>query len=271
MISGFSIEFSLNGIHIGYMYVKENMLFSEVASLFFKNFPMVHENETTFFYDLNPIKSDSTKNLKELGIKNMSKIEVKINTPMSKNKSSDFDIMFFVNGVSAGCMHVVDNMLFCEVVYHFCKNFRLKENEAFFFFNSKEIKSDSTKKLRKLGIKNMPTIDVKTKTPINNPFNFNYYLSQLNIHNNSENSEYEKFLNVRFDFHGRTINVQTTKDTKFSELSKKYCLKAGVVDMHPTYIINSHLVKPTDNRTLDELYIHNNKRIEVVFESQVIG
>ena len=122
-MSGFSIVFSLNGLYAGSMYVTENMLFSEVASLFFQYFPMVHENETTFFYDLNPIKSDSTKKLKELGIKNMSKIEVKTNTPMSKNKSSGFDIKFLVDGVSERYMHVVENMLFCEVVYHFCKNF----------------------------------------------------------------------------------------------------------------------------------------------------
>ena len=275
-MSGFFVEFSLNGILIGYMYVTENMLFSEVASHFFKNFPMVPENETTFFYDLNPIKSDSTQNLKEIGIKNMSKIEVKINTPidnslniyyeimnMSKDKSSIFVIMFFVNGVSACGMHVVENMLFCEVVYQFCKNFSLKENEASFFFNSKQIKSDSTKKLRKLGIKNMSTIEVKTKTPINNPFNFNYNLRHLNIHNNSENPVYKKFLNIIFSFQGKAFVVQATKDTKFSELSKKFCLEADIRDRHPKYIINSHCVLPTDNSTLDELKIINQMRIEV--------
>jgi len=284
MASIFLIEFSLNGIHIGYMYVDENMLFSEVASHFFKNFPMVPENETSFFYDLNPIKSDSTKNLKQLGIKNMSKIEVKTNMPiynslniyyenmnMSKDKSSDFDIIFFVNGVLKGSMHVVENMLFCEVVYHFCKNFSLKENEASFFFNSKEIKSDSTKKLRKLRIKYMSIIDVKTKTPINNPFNFNYNLSQLNMHNNSENSEYEKFLNVNFNYQGKTIYVQATRDTKFSELSKKFCLEADIRDKDLRYIINSIVVHPTCNRTLAELKITNLMRIEAYFQNQICG
>ena len=239
----------------------------------------------------------------------MSKIEVKTNTPidnslnfnyenmnMNKNKSSDFDIKISVNGVNAGYMHVVENMLFCEVVYHFCKNFSLKENEASFFFNSKEIKSDSTKKLRKLGIKNMSTIDVKTKTPINYPFNYNYgnmgmnpysymglqnyininidnqILSQLNIHNNSEISvlkENEEYFNVVFEYIGRIFNIQTTKDTKFSELSKKFCNKAGYEDRYLGYLVNSHMILPTDNRTLAELNINSNKRIVVI--DQVFG
>ena len=309
----FSIVFSLNGVYAGSMWVNENMLFSEVTFHFFKNFPMWHKNETTFFYNLNLIKSDSTKNLKELGIKNMSKIEVKTNTPidnslnfnyenmnMNKNKSSDFDIKISVNGVNVFYMHVVENMLFCEVVYHFCKNFSLKENEASFFFNSKEIKSDSTKKLRKLGIKNMSTIDVKTKTPINYPFNYNYgrmgmnsysymglqnyknmnidnqTLSRSNIHNNSEISvlkENEEYLNVIFSFEGKKINIQATKYTKFSELSKRFCLLDEIKGKYPVYLINSKSIRPNDNDniTLDKVKIRNNMMIDVVFEGEVIA
>jgi hypothetical protein len=217
---------------------------------------------------------------------------------MNKNKSSDFDIKISVNRVNVCYMHVVENMLFCEVVYHFCKNFSLKENEASFFFNSKEIKSDSTKKLRKLGIKNMSTIDVKTKTPINYPFNYNYgrmgmnsysymglqnyknmnidnqTLSRSNIHNNSEISvlkENEEYLNVVFSFEGKLINVQATKDTKFSELSKKFCNIVGYEHRHPKYIFKSYIILPTDNRTLAELNISNQSKIDVFFESEIIG
>ncbi len=43
---------------------------------------MVSENGETFSYNLNPIKSDSNKKLKELGIIYMPKIEVKTNTPI---------------------------------------------------------------------------------------------------------------------------------------------------------------------------------------------
>jgi len=82
MSSGFFIMFSLNGVYAGSMYVTENMLFSEVVSHFSKYYPIKYENEVFFFYNLNQIKSDSTKKLKELGIKNMSIIDVKT-TPIN--------------------------------------------------------------------------------------------------------------------------------------------------------------------------------------------
>ena len=155
----------------------------------------------------------------------------------------------------SGSMCVNENMLFSEVAFNFFKNFPMvHENETTFFYNLNLIKSDSTKNLKELGIKNMSTINVKTKTPINYPFNYNYgsmgmnpysymglqnymnmnidnqILSQLNIHNNSEISvlkENEEYLNVIFNLEGRQIVVKTTKDTKFSELSKRFCIKAG--------------------------------------------
>ena len=80
-----------------------------------------------------------------------------------------------------------------------------------------------------------------------------------------------KLLNVIFSMEGKTIVVQATKDTKFSELSKKFCHNAGIRDRHPSYFSNSHRILPTDNRTLDELNISNQKKIEVVLILEVIG
>ena len=58
--------------------------------------------------------------------------------------SSGFNITFTLNGYFFGSMFVSEDMMFCEVVENFSRYVPLKEeNEAKFFFNSKEIKSDS--------------------------------------------------------------------------------------------------------------------------------
>ena len=83
MKSPFIIYFSLNGAFAGNMFVKEDMVFGEVACHFCENFNIKSDNESTFFYNNSRIKLDSCKNLKELGIGNMSKIEVKTERPIN--------------------------------------------------------------------------------------------------------------------------------------------------------------------------------------------
>jgi hypothetical protein len=69
----------------------------------------------------------------------------------------------------------------------------------------------------------------------------------------------------------KTIFVQGTKNTKFCDLSKKYCLKAGIQNKEPTYIINSRKIDSDENRTLVELGINSNAWIDVILTSEVIG
>jgi len=200
-----------------------------------------------------------------------------------------YNITFTLNGNFLGNMFVVENMMFCEVVYHFCKNFSLKENEASFFFNSKEIKSDSTRKLKALGIKNMSVIEVKIKSPIkyqmysnfgNMGMNPYFYMGQQNYenkndilyHSTNKDKDTSDFLIVIFYFQGKYIPVQATKYTKFSELSTILCAKAGIEeDKHLRYLINSHLFRPDDYRTLSDLNIKDQTRIEALFTGEEIG
>ena len=126
----FFIVFSLNGVYAGSMWVNENMLFSEVTFHFFKNFPMVHKNETTFFYNLNLIKSDSTKNLKELGIKNMSKIEVKTNTPIDNSLNFNYENEFINFGQDNAKEE--EKIIFCENINETSEE---DDNEGLYILN----------------------------------------------------------------------------------------------------------------------------------------
>ena len=266
--SCFSIMFSINGIYSGSMYVDENMLFREVVSHFYNYYPNKNENEAIFFYKLKPIKSDSTKKLKELGIKNMSIIEFITNTSYNSfnfnyenmgmnphpfiglqnyenmnigSKDENINIVFNYKIV----LEANKNTTFSDLSKRFCSQVDVLDRIPKFYLGSQKIKSTD-----------------------------NQTLSQLNIYNNSEIFvllEKEKYLNVFFCYEGKTICVGATKNTRFSELCKKFCLLAGIRDIDPRYIVNSHLVQKTENRTLAELNIGNQKTIEVLLNAEVIG
>ena len=55
------------------------------------------------------------------------------------------------------------------------------------------------------------------------------------------------------------------------DLAKSFCNKGGYVNKDPTFIINSKRIESTETKTLKELNINNQARIDVVFTSEVIG
>ena len=55
------------------------------------------------------------------------------------------------------------------------------------------------------------------------------------------------------------------------DLAKSFCNKGGYVNKDPTFIINSKRIESTETKTLKELNINNQVRIDVVFTSEVIG
>ena len=77
-ISGFNITFTLNGNYTGSnMFVTGEMMFANVVVNFFKYFPWVQQCQPTFYFNSQEIKADSCKKLGELGMTNLSNIEVK--------------------------------------------------------------------------------------------------------------------------------------------------------------------------------------------------
>ena len=218
-------------------------------------------------------------------------------------------ISFNNNGDNIGNMYVVEDMKFCELVENFSKYFALKkEDETTFYFDSKEIKSSSEKKLKELGIKSNSIIEVKTKTPKNNSLNNNssmgmnpnffmgmnpnffmgmnpnsfmgmnnnsfmgmnpnsfmgmnpFPLMGMNNINNMHNMD--ENIQIIFNYSGNVITLQANIGSPFSELSKRFCKEAGIQDNNLVYSSDNGDILPSDNRSLNQLYLHNNSLIFV--------
>jgi len=177
---------------------------------------------------------------------------------------SNFFIVFTLNEKFAGNMYVNENMLFSDIVKTFNYYYPLKseDEERSFYLESKPIKLDSN--LKDIGVKNMSIINIKTgntpknkleETPANTPGD-----------NNAQN-----FINVIFITPEKSITIQTTKETKFSELVKKFCLKIGCAIENPMFICNSQKIDSDERKTLEDLHIKFNSKINVVYTYQIIG
>ena len=125
----------------GNMFVVENMKFFELVQYFFKYFPM-KENEATFYFNLNEIKSSSCKTLKELGIKNMSTIEV------FNNMDEDIEIVFNYKIV----LRAKKGTKFSDLSKSFCSQAGILDKDPTFFFGSQKIKSTDNQTLSQLNI-----------------------------------------------------------------------------------------------------------------------
>ena len=55
------------------------------------------------------------------------------------------------------------------------------------------------------------------------------------------------------------------------DAAKSFCNKGGYENKDPAFLINSKRIESTETKTLKELNINNQARIDVVFTSEVIG
>ena len=274
MSSCFTIMFNLNGNSSGNMFVKDDMMFCEVVKSFSKFIPLKEGDEAKFFFNSNEIKSDSSRKLKEIGITNMSIIEVKTKTPINNPNiqnsmgMNSFQPMGYMgmNNFMGGMNEEVININF-----NYSGSFipiQAKKNEPF--------SNISQKFCMKAGIRNneFPTYFLGSRK-INS--NDNQTLSELHIHNYSEISVLlssegkEEFMNIIFNCNENKMVVQGTKNTKFSELSRKFCIKAGIKEDTTKYILRSKCIEFNDNSTLDQLGVCNNFRIDVILTTEIIG
>ena len=183
-------------------------------------------------------------------------MEQNIKNQNTNNSSEEFlDIIFHFNG---GVIYVqsTKNTKFCDLY----KEFRIKANNPLlsptFYFNNLKIESNETKTLTELNIGDKAIIKAVNECSINSVPNI--------IPDNS-------FLNIIFNYQGRTISIQATKNCKMCDLSKRFSNKAAVLDKEVMFILNSCKVDSTDTRTLKELNIKDQSKIEVVFPSEILG
>ena len=78
-------------------------------------------------------------------------------------------------------------------------------------------------------------------------------------------------MNIIFNNQGKNVTIQTQKEAKFCEVATKFANKAGVLDKKPSFIISSQKIEMTCDLTVDQLKIKDNHKIEVVYESDIIG
>ena len=180
-------------------------------------------------------------------------------------QNNGFSIMFTLNGNFLGNMFVTGDMLFSAAATNLYQYFPyLCQYQHTFFVGSQQIYANSSQKLGELGLQNMSIVDVRTMNAVpTNPGN----KPQPQPGNNGD----EGFLNIAFNVDGKTVNVLGTKNDKFSDISKKFCTKADAKDKIPSYLYNNTMLAADESRTLNELHIQNNQRIEVVFTQNVIG
>jgi hypothetical protein len=360
------VSFIANEKPAGSMSVNENMMFAELATKFCQNYSLNKDNKPTFFYNSKEIKSESTRTLKELGITPMAVIHVKtpkdfnmnifnVNTGNNAGNMGNFQMnnnQFMGNFGNAGYYGYYQNMnpayFQMNPMYYPKMNmnqFQTNPNQVnpnqfnpnqfnpnqvnpnqvnpnptnpnptnpnqatittnpnansgngeflniTFYYKGSPIQIQSTSSTRFCDLYTNKFI-VKAGSPPKPP---SFYLNgvridstetktlkELNIgdkamiqanedgKSNSNSNDNSGFLNIIFNCQGRTVMVQATENDKMCDVSKRFCNKGGYTDQDPTFIVNSKKIESTETKTLKELNIHNQARIEVVFTAQVIG
>ena len=69
----------------------------------------------------------------------------------------------------------------------------------------------------------------------------------------------------------KDITIQATKYTKFNEVVKKFFIKIGNLNINPIFISNSKRIDSDDTRTLEELNLRNQSKINVAFAHELLG
>ena len=164
---------------------------------------------------------------------------------MSKNYN--INIIFMKEGSSVNIQSSSNEML-AELIQKYCNIAGFNENDYQnhnFYYNSKKLFPTEFKSLQELNMSNGSLIKVVPTT----------------------------FLNVFFIFQGKGIMIQGQSDMKFSELVTSFTNKLGVdwSQEEPTYLFNSRRMNPTDQKTLKELNILDQARIDVVLINYIKG
>ena len=86
------------------------------------------------------------------------------------------------------------------------------------------------------------------------------------------NANYGNFVNIMFIIAERNIMIQGSSNTKFCELVDKLRTKANLhYTDKPIFIFNSIQIMADDQRTISELKLRDQSRIEVILHNDVLG
>ena len=208
---------------------EENMMFAELNYNFSEIVGLKEEHKASFEFNSQPIKPDSLRKLKEIGIKDNSIIKVKTEKPLDYKPEQDM-----------GSFHIPQNN-FQDM------GMNMNMNPNMYFGNM-----SMNQNMNNFGYMNM-----------NPNMNFgNMYMNQ-----NMNNFGFMNMIQIVFNYSGNKTTLQANINTPFSELSRRFCSLAGITNKYPSYFLGSRQILSNDNQTLSELYIQNNSEISVLLSS----
>ena len=239
------------------------------------------DSQIYFFFDSKEISKDCDKTLSELGIENMSKIEVVKPIEVGSAPSSVINILekgvIFVifeikSGGKAVTLKLRENMKFSEVVSMYYEQMDIDEDdcEFKFIFNGKNF--DYSKTLTEIGIKNGSKILV---LPINKIEGAGLSIKSIleNDVNKGVSSKKKsgKKIGVYFNYmNDEPMYVKLKDNIMFCEVASQYCSQYGslvgkkIEDDKVQFIFQGKEIKKYSHKTLAELGIKNNDHIFVL-------
>ena len=257
---GFNILFSFNGNYLGNMFVKGDMMMADVVTNLFKNFPLISQCQPTFYINSNEIKATSCKTMKDLGMKNMSSIEIKTMNNQTQMQPGMGMMQPGMGMMQPGVGMMQPGMGMMQPGMGMMQPGVGMMQPGVGMMQPGVGMMQPVVGMMQPGVGMMqPGMGPSVNMPGNKPQNI------------PGNNGGEDYLNIIFNVEGKVVNVQATKHNKFFELSKKFLIKADAKDKVPSFLLNNSMIESNDNRTLEELHLQNNQRIEVVFTQNVIG
>ena len=162
---------------------------------------------------------------------------------------------------------VKPNDMFAEIALQFLTNLNIQDPNIKFYYNGKKISLEDGKSFSENQINNGAIIEVTSGNPqIAGNFPPQNPIPQVPQY--PQNNQ----LNINFIISGRRIVVQGQPTSKFCELVQKFKTKAALEpNSIPKFIYNSMQIVPTDVRTLSQIKLRDQSRIEVFIEQEVIG
>ena len=276
----YNIMFKLNGNNFGNMCVNEKMMFIEVVQNFNKCAQLKPENEATFSFNSNKIKPESSRTLKDLDIKENSIIEVTaknipINNAQNNQMNNNFPSMGTfqqgyqmspqAGGMAQGMGGMYQGMggMYPAMGGMYPAMGGMAQGMGGMAQGMGGMAQGMGGMAQGMGGMAQGMGGNATNTTGTST-------NSSGTAGKTDNIGDDINWNIIFQGNGKIINVQATKDLKFSELATRFKNKAATNEV-PTFFLNSFKIEENETRTLSQLGLHNQSKIDVVFQNSVIG
>ena len=273
-MSVYIVYFNVNG-SIYNVQAKQDMLFPELIQEFNKFFQYNKEDKPSYNYNGKEIKAETCKSLQELGIISGAMINImgiiRQNMPNNAGNFAMGNQGFNQNqGMgNMGFMGMGNNQMPFNPGFgmqNMYGNYGMGNPANMGNFNNMGNPANMG------NFNNMGNPSNMGNNPnMGNPSNMG---NNPNMGNpaNIGNVVNDNNINILFTLSGKFVTVQGELNMKFSEAIKKFFTKSGVTpEQQPIFILNSIRYFPDEEHTLSELNLHNQSKIEVVLQKDVVG